>query len=172
MRKILLLTLILLVSAAWVVAQQGSNSQAPSASSPSQGASSQTSSGQAAHDSSTSPQASSGQAAQPPSGENSIEGCLGGSAGNYTIIDKAGTSYKLELPQNANTSVLDQHIGQEVRVTGTVANAAGSAGGASKSTESSAGSAAGTSASQASIKVARLQKVGDTCSTNTNAPKK
>jgi len=162
MRKTLLLTIVLLVFAAWAVAQQGSNSQAPSTSSPSQGASSQPS-GQASPDSSTS-QSSTDQASKPASGENGIEGCLGGSAGNYTIIDKAGTSYKLQLPPNADTSALDKNIGKEVRVTGTVGNAAGSASGSSSSTDMPKGS------SQASINVMNMQTVADTCSTNTKAP--
>jgi hypothetical protein len=74
-------------------------------------------------------------------------------------------SYKLELPANANTSVLDRHIGEEVRVAGAVANAAGS--GSSGAAPSA--SAGGASASQASIKVTHISKVADTCTTNTGA---
>ncbi len=188
MRKTLLLTVILLVFAAWAVAQQGSNSQAPSTSMPSHDAGSKTapstdsqmppssssqtsqpSAGQTSQEPSA-PSSPSGQASQPPAGENAIEGCLGGSAGNYTIIDKAGTSYKLELPANADTSVLDKHIGQEVRVMGTVSNAAAASPSSSMpSSSASSGSAGSSSASQASIRVSKMSKVGDTCSTSTGA---
>ncbi len=165
MRKILLFTSILLLCATWAVAQQSGNSPAPSASSPSQQASPGAPSTSEPQQASPSSPSTSDQASQPSQGENSIEGCLGGSAGNYTIIDKAGTSYKLDLPANADTSVLDKHIGEEVRVSGAVANAAGS--GSSQTSPSA--SAGGASASQASIKVTHISKVAGTCTTNTGA---
>ena len=40
-----------------------------------------------------------GAGSQVPAGETSIEGCLGGSAGNFTLTDKSGMSYQLQLPQ-------------------------------------------------------------------------
>ncbi len=166
MRKILLFTSILLLCATWAVAQQSGNAPAPSASSPSQQASpGAPSTSEPQQASPNSPPSTSDQASQPSQGENSIEGCLGGSAGNYTIIDKAGTSYKLDLPANADTSVLDKHIGEDVRVSGAVANAAGS--GSSQTSPSA--SAGGASASQASIKVTHISKVAGTCTTNTGA---
>ncbi len=174
-RKTLQLAVVLLVFTAWAVAQQGSTSQAPQTSSPSQATTSPSApssdAGQA-QGSSNAPSAPD-QAAQPSSGENSIEGCLGGSAGKYTLIDKAGTSYKLELPAQADTSTLDKHIGQEVRVTGAVAHAEGSASSSTPNTDTSdksAGAMSGKSASKASIKVSKMQKVADTCSTNSSAP--
>lgn len=129
---------------------------------------------------------------------NTIEGCLGGSAGKFTIIDKAGVTYHLMIPASADTSKLNQHIGQEVAVTGTVTNnnaagaAAGGAGSASSPSASepssmgsnptgssaagsSAAGAAGSSASGTgssatnsgpSIQVSKIDKVADTCSTN------
>ena len=51
------------------------------------------------------------------------EGCLGGSAANYTITDKAGKSYKLNLPANADASPLASHIGESVMVQGNVSSA-------------------------------------------------
>jgi hypothetical protein len=100
MRKTLLLAMILLVFAAWAVAQQGSTTPA-------------------------SPGSENTQAAQPAPSGNSIEGCLGGSAGNFTLTDKAGNTYQLQLPPNADTSKLSPHTGEEVRVTGTVGSRAG-----------------------------------------------
>jgi hypothetical protein len=165
MRKILLFTSILLMCATWAVAQQSGNAPAPSASSPNQQASPGAPSTSESQQASPNSPSTSDQASQPSPGENSIEGCLGGSAGNYTIIDKAGTSYKLDLPANADTSVLDKHIGEEVRVSGAVANASGS--GSSQNPPSA--SAGGASASQASIKVTHISKVAATCTTNTGA---
>ncbi len=105
-------------------------------------------------------------------GGNSVEGCLGGSAGKFTIIDKAGTTYDLQLPASADSSKLNSHIGQEVRVTGSMGNAKSSnAGGtdasaASSSSQTATGSSA--SSSHPSIQVTKIDKVSDTCSTNTN----
>jgi len=98
MRKTLLLAMILLVFAAWAVAQQGSTTPAAAG-------------------------AENTQAAQPAPSEDIIEGCLGGSAGNFTLTDKAGNTYQLQLPPNADTAKLSPHIGEEVRVTGTVDSA-------------------------------------------------
>ena len=58
------------------------------------------------------------------------EGCLGGSEPNYTITDKAGTTYRLNIPPNADTSKLAQHVGEPVQVAGNVKDA-GNAGNAS-----------------------------------------
>lgn len=51
------------------------------------------------------------------------EGCLGGSAPNYTITDSTGTVYKLNMPPNADTSKLASHVGESVRVQGDVKDA-------------------------------------------------
>lgn len=51
------------------------------------------------------------------------EGCLGGSAPNYTIKDKTGTTYKLNMPPNADTSRLAPHVGESVQVQGDVKDA-------------------------------------------------
>ncbi len=107
MRKTLLLTLILLVFAAWAVAQQGAASPAAPT-----------------HNNNQSSQ-------QAAPGEKVTEGCLGSSGGNFTVTDKAGTTHQLQLPPNADTAKLNRHVGEEVRVTGTsspgTSSAAGSA---------------------------------------------
>jgi hypothetical protein len=59
------------------------------------------------------------------------EGCLGGSNPNFTITDKAGTTYKLNIPPRADTSKLAQHVGEPVQVAGNVMKDTGKAGNAS-----------------------------------------
>ncbi len=125
MRKTLLLAMIVLVFAAWAVAQQGT---AP-----------------------PSPQSKDSQTSEPATGD-SIDGCLGGSASNFTVTDKAGTTYQLQLPKSADPDKLNQHVGAEVRVTGTRADAAG-----------------GASGNQASIHVTRMDKIADTCGASSGA---
>lgn len=122
--------LILLAVSAWAVAQQDPNS--PNAPSSSAGS----------------------QAATQPSGSNGIQGCLGGSGDNYTVTDKTGTTYQLQLPPGGDTSKLKEHIGNEVLVTGALA-APGNA------------SAASSSPTQPSINVKGISKVSDTCSAKT-----
>jgi hypothetical protein len=105
------------------------------------------------------------------SSQSSIEGCLGGSAGNFTVMDKAGTTYQLQLPQGADNAKLSQHIGEEVRVTGTVANGAGAD--ASSNVPPAPGRAAGTAAvGQSTINVSKMDKIGDACSNSQTAPSK
>jgi len=53
-------------------------------------------------------------------GADMIEGCLGGSNPNYTVTDKAGTTYQLDIPKGADASVLAKHIGESVQVQGSV----------------------------------------------------
>ena len=147
MRKTLLLTLILLLCAAWAVGQQGARTQAVPG----------------GQDPQTAPGAN--PAAQGSPTESTIEGCLGGSANAFTLTDKAGTSYQLQLPQSADNAKLSEHVGQEVRVTGTVADPAST--GSAASPSAAGQSAAGASGSQPSIVVSKMHKVADTC---TNAP--
>ena len=102
MKKMLIITLFILATLAWAAAQQPGSAPEPSG-------------GQAG---------SQGQANVPVT-----EGCLGGSDPNFTITDKAGTTYKLNIPPTAYTSKLPQHVGESVQVarnvkdTGKAANA-------------------------------------------------
>ncbi|HKC70535.1 MAG TPA: hypothetical protein VKB60_02875 [Terriglobales bacterium] len=89
-----------------------------------------------------------------------MQGCLGGSGNNFTVTDKGGTSYQLQLPAGANASALKPHIGEEVRVEGDSASASGS------------NSAAGTSGNQPTINVKNIYRVSPTCSTKSGAPPK
>ncbi len=122
MKKILAVSLFVLATFTWTFAQtSGSSSsgaqQPPAASSQAPDASqSQTPSGSAGQSSSS---AGSQAGSQTPAANAPVtEGCLGGTNGNYTLTDKAGTSYKLSFPSNANVSVLSSHVGESVAVMG------------------------------------------------------
>ena len=117
MKNTFVLTLFMLATLTWATAQQpgrpdpnptqpaSPSSQMPDASQSTPGAPGQTPGMQAP---------SQGPAAPV------TEGCLGGSNPNYTITDKAGTTYKLNIPPNADTSKLGQHVGESVDVAGNV----------------------------------------------------
>lgn len=182
MRKFSLLTLILLVSVGWAMAQSSATpgappdqSQQPSAQSPSAQPGTPAEPGQqpaapaaAQQPGMPSDQASqAGQDASAAGAGNSVEGCLGGSAGNFTIIDKSGITYQLQLPAGADASKLNSHLGEEVRVTGTMANAKQSG---DASAASSTSGAAGASGSQPSIAVTKIDKIGDKCTSNVQTP--
>jgi len=109
MRKMSLLAAVLLLSSAWVLAQNStppSSDQNPSTSAPS-------SAQQPAQQPDTS-QTATGQ---------SFEGCVGGSAGNYTLTDATGKTYQLA----GDTSKLGDHVGHQVRITGDESGGAGAA---------------------------------------------
>lgn len=119
MRKWSLVTAILLLSSAWIVAQRGntpptvpdnSNQQYPG---------------------STSQRPDTSQTSVPPTGDQnmqSIEGCIAGAAGSYTLTDATGKTYQLA----GDTSKLSDHVGHSVQVSGaeepSTAGAAASAG--------------------------------------------
>jgi hypothetical protein len=118
MKNILVITLFMLATLAWAAAQQSSSApehgsgQATSPSSQASGA------GQ----SQSSKPGNPGQEGSRDQGSNATvtEGCLGGSDPNYTITDKTGTTYKLNLPANSNSSTLASHVGESVQVKGDV----------------------------------------------------
>lgn len=143
MRKQFLLALTVLLLTAWAVAQQP-GSTSPSA--PAQG-SSQPATPPSASDP-TPPSAPSAGAMPGSQGSDVVEGCLGGTAPNFTVTDKAGTTYKLDIPASADTSILTRHLGESVAVMGAL-NDSGS----------KTGAAAGSSASSKSPTIA-VQKIG------------
>lgn len=139
MRQIFLLLSVLLLGLSWAAAQ---NTTPSPSSSPNSGQMSQGS-------------ASSGQTSgRSAAGEKSVEGCLSGSGGNYTLTAKDGTSYQL----SGDTSKLAEHVGHEVRVKGTMT---GSSAGAE-----TAGGAAETAGSQ-TIEVASVKHISKTCKSGT-----
>ena len=91
----------------------------------------------------------SSQAGQSASSQMTVEGCLSGSNGNYTLTDKNGTSYQL----TGETAKLSEHVGHEVKITGMPSAAAGAAG---------ASASAGAGASQ-TLEVSSVKHVSKTC---------
>src|SRR5579864_1471117 len=143
MKKLSLITAVLLLSCAWAVAQT----------SPSTTDSSQ-------NPSSTQPSTPSPTAQQPDTSAasstgnekgNAIEGCLNGSAGSFTLTDAAGTKYQLA----GDTSKLSDHVGHEVKVWGDTSSASASA---------TTGSTTSTATSEPTLTVKRVKMVSSTCS--------
>src|SRR5215472_9413368 len=151
MRKVYLITSILLLSSVWLVAQtspssSGSATQQPSTdqSSPSTTSPSQTSPSQTYP--STTTQTTTTQTTETSTG-TSIEGCLSGSSGNYTLTDTAGKTWQLA----GDTSKLTEHVGHQVRLTGSEASGAGAAGAASGASAGAGASGAGSSGTQSTF---------------------
>ena len=131
MRQVLVSAVFMLATLGWAVAQQpGTNpqpsaGQATSPSSPAAGAN-QSQSPVPGSAGQSSPQPGAAPGAQTQATNKPItEGCLGGSDPNFTITDKAGTTYKLVLPPNAVASSLTPHVGEPVLVMGDVVGASG-----------------------------------------------
>jgi hypothetical protein len=55
-------------------------------------------------------------------GQETVKGCLSSSGGNYMLTDKNGKAFQL----TGDTSKLTEHVGHEIKVTGTEAAASGS----------------------------------------------
>jgi len=90
----------------------------------------------------------------PPTGSSqtsqaSIEGCLQGADGRFTLTDNSGTTYQLQ----GDTSKLSKHVGHEVQITGSPSKS--SAG--SSTTETSQGSA------QQSLTVEKVKHISESC---------
>jgi ABC-type phosphate transport system substrate-binding protein len=132
MRKVLLLVSVLLLGACWAVAQDSTNSSSSPAS-PTSASSGQTGSAAA-------------------SGANTVEGCLSGSSGSFTLTAKDGTSYQL----TGDTAKLSEHVGHTVKITGTSSAASSNAGGTATGT-------AGASSSSQTLEVSSVKHVSKTC---------
>ncbi|HEV8182019.1 MAG TPA: hypothetical protein VGQ61_06570 [Candidatus Angelobacter sp.] len=175
MRKTFLITAILLLSAAWAVAQTSPStpqSTTPDTSSQQSTSPSSTSPSQQPDTSSTTTQTTTTQTTQTSSNSStSIEGCLSGSAGNWTLTDQSGKTWQLA----GDTSKLSDHVGHQVRLMGSdnSSSASGSSSPSSSSPTSSnpsssagatgAGSSSGT---QSTFTVNKVKMISSTCSTS------
>jgi len=140
MRKLLLLLSVLLLSFSWAAAQD-----MPSQTYPSQD---QTTKGQ--------PEASqSGQtSSRTAGGETTVLGCLSNSNGNYMLTDKNGNMYQIM----GDNSKLSEHVGHEIKVTGTVSAASGSQTG-----ESGGGMGQSGGSAQQALQVSSVKHISKTC---------
>lgn len=150
MRQVLLLLSVLLLGACGAVAQD-SSSQTNPGSSQSSASSSQTGSASSQNSSET---ASSGQTGSTnANGQITVEGCLSGSSGNYTVSDKSGNSYQL----TGDTAKLSEHVGHEVKVTGTSSSASASGGG------TATGAAGQANGNSQTLEVSSVKHISKTC---------
>lgn len=141
MRQVLLCVSILLLGLTWSFAQtSGSSETSPSGSS------------SGASQSAAAQSGSSGQSGQTASGHTTVEGCLSGSNGSYTLTDKNGNTYQL----TGDTAKLSEHVGHEVKVMGS-ATAAGAS-----SSGGTSGGAMG-SGSQQSLEVTSMKHISKSC---------
>lgn len=129
MKKTLILSFVLLC-AAWAFAQTYPNQTT----SPGSSQTSQTS---------TSGQNSSGNA-------TTVEGCLNGSSGNYTLTDSSGKTWQL----TGDTSKLNDHVGHKVEITGTTSPS---------SPESTNPSGSSGSSAQGTLNMTSMKHIASTC---------
>jgi len=108
-----------------------------------------------------------GQMGKGNASQTSVQGCLSGSSGNYTLTDKTGTTFQL----TGSSADLKSHVGQQVQISGssTPSAAGGTGGTGATGTSGTAGAAAGTGSSSAAsqapqISVESVSKISDTCS--------
>ncbi len=153
MRKTYLITATLLLSAVCAVAQSTPSSpSSPQSTTPGASSPSSMPSQSSAPDSSASTQASQ------TSTDTSIEGCLSGSAGSFTLTDQSGKAWQLA----GDTSKLTEHVGHQVRVMGSDAGA--SAAGASSGAASASGGSGGASGSTFTVK--KVKMLSSSCPTS------
>jgi len=170
MRKLWLTGLLLLACSAWVAAQTSSSSNSSgsagtSASSSSTSEPGNSSSGTASPQ--TSQSGTSNESTAPKSSEireTSIQGCLEGSSGNYTLTDQLGNVHTLQ----GDNAKLSQHIGQEIEVKGyqvSANNATSPSGSTPSSTSGTTSSSVSMGESPAAFQVNRITKIAITCTT-------
>ena len=80
--------------------------------------------------------------------EKSIEGCLAGAGGSFTLTDSSGKTYQLA----GDTAKLGEHVGHTVRISG------------SKKSAGADGPAAGGSSAGATFTVQKVKMVSPNCS--------
>jgi hypothetical protein len=131
MTRALMLAAVLLLSAAWLQAQQDPQAN-PSNAGSGQANASQTD----------------------PGSETTVQGCVQGSSGNFTLTDKSGTTYQL----GGDTSKLAEHVGHEVQIKGTTSGSNPSAG---PSGSNPSGTGAG--GSQSTLTVKEVKHMSKTC---------
>jgi hypothetical protein len=80
--------------------------------------------------------------------QETVTGCLSSSGGTYTLAAKNGKTYELA----GDTSKLSEHVGHEIKVTGTPSSAAASSSGAM-----------GKSSGEQTLEVSSFKHISKTC---------
>jgi hypothetical protein len=125
MRQIFLLVSVLLLSLSWALAQDATQGSTT----PARG---------------TNPMNSGQNSAA--SSEKTVTGCLSGANGSFTLTDKHGKSYHL----TGDNAKLSEHVGHEVKVTGTPS-------------PSASGATAGGTGAEQSLEVTSLKHISKSC---------
>lgn len=114
----------------------------------------------------TYPSQSSGQSTTQSSTGNqtTVQGCLSGSNGNYTLTDTSGTTYQL----SGDTSKLSDHVGHKMQITGTTTQPSASASGAPGTPPNPSGSqgttpSSSTGANQPTLNVTSFKHISKNC---------
>lgn len=114
----------------------------------------------------TSPSSSSQPSSSQSSSDNAqtVQGCLSGSAGSFTLTSSSGATYQLA----GDTSKLSDHVGEQVEITGSAASgsASGSASSTSPSSSSPSAGSSGSSMGGQTINVQNVKKIASSCSTS------
>ena len=105
------------------------------------------------------PQAGSSQTEATASGQTTVEGCLQGSDGNYTLTDNSGMTYQLQ----GDTSRLSAHVGHEVQITGTTSGAGATNPSAGAGTTNPTTGTPTAGAQQSTLTVQNMKHVSKTC---------
>jgi hypothetical protein len=130
MRKIFLTTSVLFLLSTWVLAQHSTPPTVPD---------------NASQQYPSAPDASQTATTAADKTSHSVEGCIGGSTGAYTLTDASGKTYQLA----GDTSKLGEHVGHSVQIWGA-------------EEPSTAGAAASTSA-QSTITVKKVKMLASSC---------
>ena len=124
MKKILLLSSMLLLTTVWAVAQYDSQSSSASSS-------------------------------NSDSSKTTIEGCLAGSNGSFSLTDQSGTTYQL----TGDTAKLQKHVGHTMQLTGTSTSSSAS----NTGTDNASGSMSGSADTKATFNVTSFKHVSAKC---------
>lgn len=100
------------------------------------------------------PETESNQTEASTSGQTTVQGCLQGSNGNYTLTDDNGMTYQLQ----GDTSKLSAHVGNEMQITGSTTSA-------SSTTSPATGTPAGAT-QQPTLTVQKMKHIAETCKTS------
>ena len=151
MTRKILLTITLLGCTAWMVAQSTPSSSDPSSSQTPSSSAGQSSAGQSSASDSSGMNGS----------ETTLQGCLAGSAGSFTLTDASGTQYQLQ----GDTSKLSAHVNSEVEVKGSASSGSASSPSSAPGTAASSGASGAGSAGAKTFNVTKVKKISSSCST-------